>query len=530
MTSFLSKDSNDTIIKKFVDCSEKISSFICEYVVTESEEKSEEKFSSNERSFYYNGFNYAYHKDQKTWAEARSFCEDKGEDWFLAEIKSQYVLDYIIDEYVDRGNNFWLGAKKDDLSIAKGCGNYSSNPYRWQSDDTLMSNTNDVFKTKLDMDQKPEKLCCLTISPRYKTGKFVNEITDHKNYKNDTVDQVSMAMDLIIKNMYDAARCDNTKEFLCQQKAVYHPFCLDCGNHHQMELLPDENTDGDGHGKKVCIKKNCICENGIAVENQYCSFEGENKCEVNSCIDNHHFNPTTFACEKNNCFCEGGITDHTKCIEDGQTVCKSGSCSPFHYEVDTEITNYLNNETVKSARCDISLEEIHARLTAGAVSQCVEADCLSITILWENDETKNDLNLFVITPNGNYIHWGQLEHDGGVLEHDALQYTDNPIENIIFEHGAPAGNYGILVQNSYADHIGHKDFILTLRMPGENILQTYAFQIYPGEVYELASFNVDGPSFKSLQKNRPEFKINRNFILENDELKKKMKKAVLIEN
>lgn len=90
--------------------------------------------------------------------------------------------------------------------------------------------------------------------------------------------------------------------------------------------------------------------------------------------------------------------------------------------------------------------EIKARVTgAGGMYDGVD---VRASLLWDN---RNDLDLHVVSPNGEHIYYGAKQsNDGGWLDVDMnVQGTSTkPVENVRWPKGkAPAGRYQVYVQN-----------------------------------------------------------------------------------
>ena len=262
------KDNNDTIILEVVDCSAKVERFMCEYFITENEKKSQGKFSNNELLFHSNGFNYAYYHEQKNWTDAVSYCESKGPGWSLAEISLKSDLDEMV-ELIKKDVHFWVGAKKEYLSESEGCGIPSNNPFKWQTGDINFLSA-DIEHKPIINNNKEKNKCCLAISPALRPANFFKIIQNKKNYKKNKEELASL-----ITNMYESAQCDHTKDFLCHKISTDDPFCLACGDSHQVVELD---------GERICEKNEyiCECENGDAVENEECFSDGENMCKGSS--------------------------------------------------------------------------------------------------------------------------------------------------------------------------------------------------------------------------------------------------------
>ena len=85
---------------------------------------------------------------------------------------------------------------------------------------------------------------------------------------------------------------------------------------------------------------------------------------------------------------------------------------------------------------------------------------VTVTLVWDD---WNDLDLHVITPQGNEIYYGNREADGGMLDVDmnaGWACSKEPIENVFFgdaERGIEAmkGKYSVVVQNFAYHHRDH---------------------------------------------------------------------------
>ena len=212
-------NSTNLISMEVVDCEEKVKTFMCEYFITEKQNKTQGKFAGNEIVFYKNGYNYVYNKKTLEWNEAKTACEERGDGWSLAEISSMDTLENIL-EIVDRSRSFWLGARKD---YSKGCQN-KNNPFLWQTKSAAISSDID-YKTVPASEKKFR--CCLGTTPALKGSEL------HAALKKIGKGKKSIERFLNNnKHFYEAFGCNKNKEFLCQQKAQENPYCLDCGHHH----------------------------------------------------------------------------------------------------------------------------------------------------------------------------------------------------------------------------------------------------------------------------------------------------------
>ena len=194
--------------------------------------------------------------------------------------------------------------------------------------------------------------------------------------------------------------------------------------------------------------------------------------------------------------CEGSQVSLTECTCDngtGETLadCINAvciACDDGYDLIDSDPANaFCQDNSITAAQ-----DEVNSRLDDAGAAKCASLDCLGITIMWDNTVTTNDLDIYVYTPTGNRIYYSQKSSDGGVLDIDARESTASPIENVIFENGAPDGDYRIEVENYQANHSGTKDFILALQKPGESTRTIYNFQMSgtSKEVIEVANFSL----------------------------------------
>ena len=101
---------------------------------------------------------------------------------------------------------------------------------------------------------------------------------------------------------------------------------------------------------------------------------------------------------------------------------------------------------------EIEIEEVETHVTSTILTEQIEV-CnagsgeITVSAIWG---TYDDLDLHVITPNGNRIYYGNRTADGGTLDVDmnarSYDLTDTPIENIYFP--APQnGHYKVYLRN-----------------------------------------------------------------------------------
>ena len=250
--------------------------------------------------------------------------------------------------------------------------------------------------------------------------------------------------------------------------------------------------NGTGDTLLTCSGNDCIaCSDGYDVDNGICVTE----CPCTNGVTGQFLSDCTgvvcsscdsvdYQLDNGVCAAECPCTDGT-----GEFLadCTNSVCTACNTGFDLIDSEYCQDQSITAAQ-----DEVNARLDAAGAAKCVEADCLGITIMWDNTVTTNDLDIYVYTPNGNTIYYSQKSHDGGVLDIDARESTASPIENVIFENGAPAGNYRIEVKNYQANHSSTKDFILALQKPGESTRTIYNFQMSgtSKEIIEVANFDV----------------------------------------
>jgi hypothetical protein len=94
---------------------------------------------------------------------------------------------------------------------------------------------------------------------------------------------------------------------------------------------------------------------------------------------------------------------------------------------------------------------------------------LQVTLAWDD---RNDLDLYVVCPNGEEINWraANRQRCGGKLDIDANNgrepLTDRPVENVFWDDPQP-GRYKILVQNYKRNGAPQSPYRITIRQEGK---------------------------------------------------------------
>lgn len=117
---------------------------------------------------------------------------------------------------------------------------------------------------------------------------------------------------------------------------------------------------------------------------------------------------------------------------------------------------------------------------------------ITVTLLWNN---RNDLDLHVLCPDGQRIHYMNKEAAGGMLDIDRNAHpsalTDEPIENIFWERRPGLrGTYRVLVHHFRQHDPAVADTAFTLRIENGGTTRNHEGVARPHEMVEVASFSV----------------------------------------
>jgi len=105
-------------------------------------------------------------------------------------------------------------------------------------------------------------------------------------------------------------------------------------------------------------------------------------------------------------------------------------------------------------------EEFSKRLKKNGANVGTNKGSVDISLIWDNsDSNKNDLDLWVQCPSGDWIGYNQKKSQcGGELDVDKRQDVAEPVEHIVWRENAPKGTYKVQVHNYNWSHQGPKPF------------------------------------------------------------------------
>lgn len=140
---------------------------------------------------------------------------------------------------------------------------------------------------------------------------------------------------------------------------------------------------------------------------------------------------------------------------------------------------------------DFCVYDLNGRVS-NIVRTCVNiirlgTGALQISLTWGND---SDQDLYVTTPAGCTIYFGNENCDGGQLDRDDLDGFGP--ENIFWEADAPNGTYIVEVEDFTGVPTG-TDFFITINAPG--ISRQYSGRTQGGNVVNVISFTKNGNNF-----------------------------------
>jgi len=92
---------------------------------------------------------------------------------------------------------------------------------------------------------------------------------------------------------------------------------------------------------------------------------------------------------------------------------------------------------------------IEHRLTRSGAGRSQQSGSLAVSMSWDNtDDRHSDLDLWVTCPSGEKIYYmNKSSRCGGKLDVDRREQAHDPVENVVWTSGAPAGKYKIEVNN-----------------------------------------------------------------------------------
>jgi len=110
---------------------------------------------------------------------------------------------------------------------------------------------------------------------------------------------------------------------------------------------------------------------------------------------------------------------------------------------------------------EVVVKQVEERLKENHAGTCTDGDsgedCVSITLIWDQAGGAWDLDLWVTDPSGELIKFNhRTSASGGKLDTDKIESDDDPVENIIWKHDAPKGEYVVQVHPFAAGGKGKK--------------------------------------------------------------------------
>lgn len=123
-----------------------------------------------------------------------------------------------------------------------------------------------------------------------------------------------------------------------------------------------------------------------------------------------------------------------------------------------------------AARAGKGHYELSRRLDTAGAGRSTKQGQVAISLMWEQtrgSRKRNDLDLWVKPPSGEYIGWTHRKsHCGGHLDVDRMQSADDPVENIVWSEKAPRGEYKVYVNNYSGNHSDTMPFQVGIQIDG----------------------------------------------------------------
>ena len=175
---------------------------------------------------------------------------------------------------------------------------------------------------------------------------------------------------------------------------------------------------------------------------------------------------------------EYDMARHVPCKAKVQYIINGALRSPLsvfveHERVRTPRPTASTGSTTVSAEQEAQNKaQLTARLAEQGAKKAKGVGSLAISLMWDHSdaERKNDLDLYVTCPSGAVISYNKKKSAcGGVLDVDARQSADRPVENIVWTKDAPKGTYKIRVHNCSGNHTNDVPFQVGIVIDGGDV-------------------------------------------------------------
>ena len=178
------------------------------------------------------------------------------------------------------------------------------------------------------------------------------------------------------------------------------------------------------------------CVNGQPTKADSCYELDVEECAA---CDAGYFLNDNLVCEVCRNKCNNGLGTISSTCDDGNLTYSCQECQEGY------ILSYDNQCIIETDRCLDVLEisaEIDGFLDDTGGAKCDSLGCVGVTLWWDNNVLTNELDLYVVGPEGTIYYHNKRIGEGALdVEHRG---HGRPIENIVWARQAPGGNYRVI--------------------------------------------------------------------------------------